>query len=189
MEHWSWYIESIYGILVLIENTYEPWSWYRESIYTYGTVVMIQGINIYLWNSGHDTENQYIPMEQWSWYWESTHTYGTLVWYIESEYGTLVMIQRINKYLWNIGHDREYVFDWNVLVFFTHRALIYFVRGSMTVWLTSCLIGLDLAERVNLLLIKHKQISWIQTSQTGSQPYYHTSYVSVLYVYLLCSAL
>ena len=141
MEHWSWYIESIYGTLVLIENTYEPWSWYRESIYTYGTVVMIQGINIYLWNSGHDTENQYIPMEQWSWYWESTHTYGTLVWYIESEYGTLVMIQRINKYLWNIGHDREYVFDWNVLVFFTHRALIYFVRGSMTVWLTSCLIG------------------------------------------------
>ena len=161
------------------ENQYIPmeqWSWYRESIYTYGTVVMILRINIYLWNSGHDTENQHIPMEHWSWY-------------IESEYGTLVMIQRINKYLWNIGHDREYVFDWNVLVFFTHRALIYFVRGSMTVWLTSCLIGLDLAERVNLLLIKHKQSSWIQTSQTGSQPYYHTSYVSVLYVYLLCSAL
>ena len=117
MEHWSWYIESIYGTLVLIENTYEPWSWYRESIYTYGTVVMIQGINIYLWNSGHDTENQHIPMEHWSWYRESI--YGTLAmientyehwsWYIESTYtyGTLVMIHRIN--IWNIGPDREYL--------------------------------------------------------------------------------
>ena len=46
---------------------------------------------------------------------------------------------------------------------------------SITVWLTSCLTGLDMAEQVNLLLIKHEQSSWIQTSQTGGQPYSDTS--------------
>ena len=41
--------------------------------------------------------------------------------------------------------------------------------------LTSCLTGLDFAEQVNLLLIKHKQIILIQTSQTGGQPFSETS--------------
>ena len=39
------------------------------------------------------------------------------------------------------------------------KTLTYFIRGSITVWLTSYLTGLDLAEQVNLLLIKHKQSS------------------------------
>ena len=47
----------------------------------------------------------------------------------------------------------------------------YFIRGSINVQLT----GFDLAEQVSLLLIKHKQSSWIQTSQAGSQPYCDTS--------------
>ena len=47
------------------------------------------------------------------------------------------------------------------------RTLTYFVRGSITVSLTSCLPGLDLADQVNLLLIKHKQSNRIKTSQTG----------------------
>ena len=55
------------------------------------------------------------------------------------------------------------------------RALTYFVRGSISVQLTSYLTGLDLAKKVNLLFIKHKQSSWIQTGQTGGQPYSDTS--------------
>ena len=35
--------------------------------------------------------------------------------------------------------------------------------------------GLDLAEKVNLMFIKHKQSSWIQTSQTWGQLYSDTS--------------
>ena len=35
--------------------------------------------------------------------------------------------------------------------------------GSITVWPTSCLTGLDLTKQVNLLLIQHKQSSCIQT--------------------------
>ena len=58
---------------------------------------------------------------------------------------------------------------------YRQRTLTYFIRGSITVRLTSCLTGLDLAEQVNLLLIKHKQSSWIQTSQTGGQLYSDTS--------------
>ena len=41
--------------------------------------------------------------------------------------------------------------------------------------LTSCLTGLDLAEQVNLLFVKYKQSTWIQTSQTGGQLYSDTS--------------
>ena len=63
----------------------------------------------------------------------------------------------------------------------------YFVNGwSFTVWLTSCLTRLDLAEQVNLLLIKHKESSWIQTGQTGGQTYSDTSLaplVSFLWLY------
>ena len=44
------------------------------------------------------------------------------------------------------------------------RTLTYFVRGSITVWLTSCWNGLDLAKQVNLFLIKRKSNSWIQTN-------------------------
>ena len=53
--------------------------------------------------------------------------------------------------------------------------LTYFVRGSITVRLTSCLTGSDLAKRVNVLWIKHKQSSWILTSQTGGQLYNEVS--------------
>ena len=51
------------------------------------------------------------------------------------------------------------------------RTLTYFVRLSITVWLTSCLTGLDSTKLVNLFLIQHKQSSWILTSQTGGQLY------------------
>ena len=43
------------------------------------------------------------------------------------------------------------------VVSYLHRTLSYFVRGSMTVQLTSCLTGLDMAEQGNQLMIKHKQ--------------------------------
>ena len=54
------------------------------------------------------------------------------------------------------------------------RTFAYFKRGSITVHLISCSTGLDLAEQVNLFLIKQKQSSWIQTSQTRGQPYSDT---------------
>ena len=41
----------------------------------------------------------------------------------------------------------------------SHRILTYFVRGSITVWLTSCQTGLDLTKQVNMLLIQHEQSS------------------------------
>ena len=50
------------------------------------------------------------------------------------------------------------------------RSVTYFVRGSITVWLTSCLTGLDLTQLVNVYLIQHNQIRWILTSQTGGWP-------------------
>ena len=56
-----------------------------------------------------------------------------------------------------------------------HRILTYFVRGSITVQLTSCLTGLDLTKQVNLLFIHHEQSSWIQTNKTGGQAYSDTS--------------
>ena len=40
-----------------------------------------------------------------------------------------------------------------------HRTLTYFERGSVTLRLTSCLTGMDLAKQENLLLIKHQQSS------------------------------
>ena len=55
-------------------------------------------------------------------------------------------------------------------VFEVSRTLTYFVKGSITVSLTSCLTGLDSTKQVNMLLIQHQQSSWIQTKQTGGQP-------------------
>ena len=43
----------------------------------------------------------------------------------------------------------------------------HFVRASITVWLTSCLTGLDLVEEVNLLSIKHKQRSDTSTYEVS----------------------
>ena len=53
-----------------------------------------------------------------------------------------------------------------------HRTLTYIVRGSITVWLTSCLNGLDLTKLVNLYLIQHKQSSWIRTRKSAVQWYF-----------------
>ena len=39
------------------------------------------------------------------------------------------------------------------------RTLAYFVMGSITVWLTSGLTGLDSTKLVNIYLIQHKQSS------------------------------
>ena len=49
----------------------------------------------------------------------------------------------------------------------TQRKLTRFKRGSIIVWLTSCLTSLDWTKEVNLLLIQLKQSSWSQTSKTG----------------------
>ena len=37
--------------------------------------------------------------------------------------------------------------------------LTHFVRGSITVWLISCLTGFELTKLVNIYVIQHKQIS------------------------------
>ena len=57
----------------------------------------------------------------------------------------------------------------------SHRTLAYFVSGSITVWLTSCLSGLDSAA---LLMLNQQQIylfGQIKSSQTGGQQYSDTS--------------
>ena len=46
------------------------------------------------------------------------------------------------------------------------------LRGSITVWLTSCLTGLESAA---LLMFNQQWFSQMQTSQTGGQPYSDTS--------------
>ena len=52
------------------------------------------------------------------------------------------------------------------------RTLTLFLRGSITVQLTSCLTGLDLTKFVNFYLIQHKQSS---LGQPAGQPYSDTS--------------
>ena len=49
--------------------------------------------------------------------------------------------------------------------------ITYFIRGSITVRLISCLTGKDLTKLVNLYLLQHKQSSWILTSQKVGQLY------------------
>ena len=61
------------------------------------------------------------------------------------------------------------------------RTLTYFVRESITVWLISCLSGLDSTKLVNLYLIQHEQ-----SSQTGGQPYIDTSQYDVSECSLVC---
>ena len=53
-----------------------------------------------------------------------------------------------------INFDLQYKF---ILVI--ERTLIYFVRGGITVRLTSCLTALDSTKLVNIYLIQHKQSS------------------------------
>ena len=55
------------------------------------------------------------------------------------------------------------------------RTLTYFIRGSITARLTSCLTGLALTKLVHVYLIQHKQSSWILISQTGGQLFRDTS--------------
>ena len=81
------------------------------------------------------------------------------------------------------------------------RILTYFIRGSITVRMTSSLTGFDLTEQVKLLLfIQQKQSSKSQTSKTGGQQYtdtspyevseysllYHTIYLGKVYHVSLC---
>ena len=57
------------------------------------------------------------------------------------------------------------------------------IGGSISVLLTSCLTGLDSTKQVNLLLIQHKQSSWIQTKLRVGQLYIDTSsLVNVLWI-------
>ena len=83
--------------------------------------------------------------------------------------------------------------SWNVSCVFigmtdsSQRILTYFIlnkvkgitRGSIPenthfVWVTSCLTGFDSTKQINLLLIRRKASSWIQTNKTGGQPYRDT---------------
>ena len=54
------------------------------------------------------------------------------------------------------------------------RTLTCLVKGMITVWLTSCLTGLDSTKQVNILLIQYKQSRWIGTKQPGSHLYSDT---------------
>ena len=63
------------------------------------------------------------------------------------------------------------------------RTLIYFLRGSITVWMTSFLTDLDLTKLVHLYLSQRKQSSWIHTSQRGGQLYCDTSPYKVVFVW------
>ena len=74
------------------------------------------------------------------------------------------------------------------------------IEGSITVWLASCLTGLDLAKQVKLLFIHHKQSSRIQTNPynlslltinlhiVGNKSYssYFPSPRTVEYIQVLC---
>ena len=63
---------------------------------------------------------------------------------------------------------------------FNQRTLT--IEGSISVQLTSCLTGLELTKQVKLLLIQHKQSSWIQTKLMVGQTYSDTSpEVSILW--------
>ena len=50
----------------------------------------------------------------------------------------------------------------------SQRLLIYFVKGSITVRLTSCLTGLDSIKQSDMFRIRHKQSSYIQTKNMRS---------------------
>ena len=47
----------------------------------------------------------------------------------------------------------------------------YFIRGNISILLSSCFTCLASNEQVDLFLIKHNQSSWKQSSKTGVQPY------------------
>ena len=65
--------------------------------------------------------------------------------------------------------------------FYTHNTNL---RGSITVWLTSCLFYLELAAFFKLNEQQFYLFGQIQTSQKGGQPYSDTSpQVSVLWLY------
>ena len=61
----------------------------------------------------------------------------------------------------------------------------YFLRGSITVQLTSFLTGLDSAALLILNKIQIYKFGWIQTSQTGGQLYSDTSPYEVSECFLL----
>ena len=51
------------------------------------------------------------------------------------------------------------------------RIPTYFIRGSITVQLTSCFPGLASTKQINLLITSTWQCCWIQSSRTGGQPH------------------
>ena len=79
--------------------------------------------------------------------------------------GNLDFPDFLQKKFYNIGYWKG----------FNQRILTYFVRGSITIRLTSCLTDLNSTKLVNLYRIQHKQSNRILTSQTGGQPYSDTS--------------
>ena len=63
----------------------------------------------------------------------------------------------ITRMMWlnhSFGCPHPYLFpySWPFIHYLNQRTLSYFVRGSIVVWLTSSLTGLDLAKQVNVVV-------------------------------------
>ena len=76
---------------------------------------------------------------------------------------------------WPKLFDKGFRYLLLLAVLLLQRTLTYFIRWSMTVWLTSSLISLDLAKQLNLKIVWVQQNSSIPTSQIGGNPYNDTS--------------
>ena len=69
------------------------------------------------------------------------------------------------------GHGHSFM-KWDEMNWDSHqRTLTYFVRGNITVWLTSCLTGLDSAVLLNWNNKQTCLFGQILTGQTGGQAY------------------
>ena len=73
----------------------------------------------------------------------------------------------------------------NVQNSFIGLIISFFVKGIITVWLTSCLTGLDFTKQGKLFLNKHKRSIQIQARKTGGQPCSDTFPCEVSEYYLL----
>ena len=96
--------------------------------------------------------------------------YWTLYWKDENKKRP-EMVHLINFSLsrWKLEEDWRYLNNqdeegpWLGHSWQSQRTLLYFVKGSITVRLTSCLTGLDSTKQFDVFLIRHKQSTCIQT--------------------------
>ena len=83
---------------------------------------------------------------------------------MNSRIGPGCKLSKISNLLNNLGNSvahillgTELIYARHILTGYIYRILTHHVRGSVTVWLTSCLAGLDSTEQVNMLIISTKQ--------------------------------